>query len=129
MRSRPCTVAAVQGRLARAVEFFEAAEDERREGPERVNAWVTLYVHAGIAAADVICCRALGRYSQGDSHTDAVALLRRVQPDGVELALALGALLGMKTRAGYGEEPVPADERTRAPWRARQLVEAARQRT
>jgi hypothetical protein len=58
-----------------------------------------------------------------------VALLRSVQPDGPDLSLALGALLGMKTRAGYGERPVTAEERTRAPRRAKQLVDAARQRT
>ena len=36
---------------------------------------VTLYVHAGIAAADVICAVSLGMYAQGDSHQDAVKLL------------------------------------------------------
>lgn len=40
-RVQPCTPATVEGRLARAVEFFESAEDERRQHPERANAWVT----------------------------------------------------------------------------------------
>lgn len=125
-RVQPCTPATAEGRLARATEFFEAAEDERHRHPERAGAWVTLYIHAGIAAADVVCCRALGRHSQGESHVQAVALLRSVQPEGPELATALGVLLGMKTKAEYGERPLSPDERTRAPRRAKQLVDAAR---
>ena len=60
--------------------------------------------------------------------TPGVALLRSVKPDGPELSIALGVLLGMKTKAGYGERPVSAEDRTRAPRRAKQLVDAARQR-
>lgn len=128
MRTQRCTAATIAGRLARAVEFFESAEDERQQHPQRANAWVTHYVLAGIAAADVICCRALGRHAQGDNHAESLALLRSVQPDGVELASALAVLLGMKTKAGYGQEPVTADDKARAPRRARQLVDAARER-
>ena len=111
-----------------AIEFFDSAEDERHQHPERANAWVTHYITAGIAAADVICCRALGQHSQGDNHVQAVAMLRSVQPNGPELSVALGVLLGMKTKAAYGERAVSADDRSRAPRRARQLVDAARQR-
>ena len=128
LRVQRCTAATVEGRLARAIEFFDAAEDECLDHPERANAWVTLYILAGIAAADVICCRALGQHAQGDNHVQAVALLRSVQPDGHELSMALGVLLGMKTRAGYGERAVSAEDLTRAPRRCRQLVDAARQR-
>ena len=42
------------------------------------DAYVTLCVHAGIAAADVICCTALGKHATGDDHNHAVALLRQV---------------------------------------------------
>lgn len=128
MRTQPCTAAAALSRLARATEFFDSAEDERLQHPERANASVTDYILAGIAAADVICCRALGRHAQGESHAEAVALLRSVQPGGPELAAALAALLGMKTRAAYGELPVNADDRARAQRRASQLLEAARER-
>jgi hypothetical protein len=123
-RVQPCTATTVEGRLARAIEFFDSAEDEREQHPERANAWVTHY----IAAADVVCCRALGQHAQGDNHLQAVSLLRSVQPDGPDLSIALGVLLGMKTKAGYGERPVSAEDRTRAPRRAKQLVDAARQR-
>jgi hypothetical protein len=128
MRAHRCTAATVAGRLGRAVEFFESAEDEREQHPERANAWVTHYILAGIAAADVICCKALGRHAQGDNHSEAVALVRSVQPDGAELASALAVLLGMKTKAGYGQEPASAEDKARAPRRARQLMDAARQR-
>src|SRR5215472_11212697 len=128
VRVQSCTAATIEGRLARAIEFFDSAEDERVRHPERANAWVTHYILAGIAAADVVCCRALGQHSQGENHVQAVALLRSVQPDGPELSVALGVLLGMKTKAGYGDGVVSAEDRSRAPRRAKQLVDAARQR-
>jgi hypothetical protein len=65
-RVQPCTVTTIEGRLARAIEFFDSAEDERERHPERANAWVTHYILAGIAAADVICCRALGHHGAED---------------------------------------------------------------
>jgi hypothetical protein len=71
-RVRPCTAATIEGRLARAIEFFESAEDERHQRPERANAWVTHY--------------------------------------------------------SYGERAVSTEDRSRAPRRAKQLVDAARQR-
>jgi hypothetical protein len=71
---------------------------------------VTRYVHAGIAASDAICAKALGEHAKGESHTakgeshtDAVKLLRSVNADA---AKHLNRLLGMKTRAGYGHDPV-----------------------
>ena len=94
------------------------------DSAERANTWVSVYILAGIAAADAICCRALGRHAQGDNHAEAVAMVRSVQPDGGELALALGALLGMKTKAGYGQEPVSAHDKVRAPRRAGQQKSA-----
>ncbi len=40
------------------------------------EAYVTMCVHAGIAAADVICCWRLNVHHQGESHEEAVTLLR-----------------------------------------------------
>jgi len=85
-------------------------------------------VLAGIAAADVVCCRALGRHAQSENHAEAVALLRSVRPDGPELGTALGALLAIKTMASYGERPMSSEDQTRAQRRAKQLVDAALQR-
>jgi hypothetical protein len=127
-RTQICSEARIRGRLANGIEFFEVAEAAREQHPDRANAWVTLYVHAGIAAADVICCRALGYHTSGDDHVEAIALLRSVQPDGPQLANALSTLLSMKTRAGYSDGPVGSDDRVRAPRRAQELIKAARQR-
>lgn len=65
---------------------------------------MTLYVHAGIAAADAICARALGVHAKGQDHQEAIALLASVDK---EAAADLRVLLAMKTRAGYGLTPSP----------------------
>jgi len=128
MKTQRCTAATLKGRLAQAIEFFDSAESQRERYPARANAWVTHFLLAGIAAADVVCCRALGRHAHSENHSEALSLLRTVRPDGPELATALGALLAIKTMASYGERPVSREDRTRAPRRARQLLDAALQR-
>lgn len=67
VRTTTCTAAMRAGRLSKAQQFFDAADmldalvdDES----ELIEASITLCVHAGIAAADVIC----GRY-QGPKQT------------------------------------------------------------
>lgn len=130
-RMQSCDEAFIRGRLRKAEQFLDSAamirdlsDDEADVG----DALVTLCVHAGIAASDVICCKALGHYVQGDDHQQAVAELSKVVPKGKELGKDLRALLAMKTRAGYAAPPVSTDERKRAWRRAESLVEAARSR-
>jgi hypothetical protein len=92
MKTRQCSEADARGRLRKAEQFFSAAETIRglAEDEEEVgDAYVTLCVHAGIAAADAICCAALGEHSQGESHVEAVQLLRRVRPGGDDFGSAL----------------------------------------
>lgn len=89
---------------------------------------VTLCVHAGIAAADVLCCKGLGYLVQGDDHMQAVAELAKVPPDGRQRSKDLRVLLQMKAAAAYAAPPVSADQRKRAWRRAENLVEAARSR-
>jgi hypothetical protein len=129
--SRPADAAIAAGRLAKATQFFDAANDigDLADDEEDVrDAVVTLLVHAGIAAADAICAKRLGEYALGsDAHTEAVELLEKVvDPDGRALAKSLSRLLGMKTKAGYTHRPVTVEERKRAERAAAQLVEAAR---
>jgi hypothetical protein len=50
------------------------------EAADVADAYVTLLVHAGIAASDVICCARLGEHAQGDNHVEAVALLAPLTP-------------------------------------------------
>jgi hypothetical protein len=129
-RTRPCDEADTRGRLRKAEQFWEAAEITREfadDEAEVADAYVTLCVHAGIAAADVICCVGLGERAAGENHTEAVALITRV-PGGADFAKALAVLLGMKTRAGYSASPVSAVDRKRAPRQAERLLHAARDR-
>ncbi len=130
-RTRPCDEATIAGRLRKAEQFLEAAETIREfadDEDEVGDTYVTLCVHAGIAAADVICCIALGEHAQGESHHEALALISRVRPGGRELANSLRPLLGMKARAGYSHRPVTGDDRKRAQRHAERLVRAARDR-
>jgi len=121
----------IAGRLRKADQFMHAADviQELAGNEDDVgDAYVTLCVHAGVAAADAVCCMALGEYSQGDDHNAAVVHLSKVRPDGRRLANSLRTLLSMKTRAGYSHEPVSAAERKRAQRAAERLLDAARQR-
>ena len=130
-RTRGCDEATIAGRLRKAEQFLESAETIREfadEEREVADASVTLYVLAGVAAVDVICCVALGEHSQGEDHNQAIALLRRVRPNGDELAKVLSALLGMKTRAGYSHQAINTQDRKRAQRSAERLVREARDR-
>jgi hypothetical protein len=131
-RTQACDGAVAAGRLRKAEQFVDAAETVREFADDELDvadAYVTLCVHAGIAAADVICCVSLGMHAVGESHSEALALLESVRPDGSELAKSLRTLLGMKTRAGYAAEPVAAQDRKRAQRQTERLVRAARDRS
>jgi len=130
-RLKKCSEEIVSGRLRKAEQFLEVAEMVRELADDEGdvgNALVTLCVHAGIAASDVICCDAFGRFVQGEDHLQAIAELSRVTPDGDQLGRDLQALLQMKSRAGYAAPPVTVEQRKRASRRAERLVEAARVR-
>jgi hypothetical protein len=118
--------AARAGRMAVALQFYEAAEMVREladDAEDVTNAYVTLCVHAGIAAADVRCAAALGEYARGESHVEAVALLARVDK---AAAKQLDALLKLKTVAGYGTTTISTDRVRRATRAMEFLVESAR---
>lgn len=80
-------------------------------------------VHAGVAAADAICCARLGEMARGEDHRAAVGLVGKVDK---ALANDLGTLLGMKTRAGYDHTPIGATNRKRAGRVALRLLTEAR---
>jgi hypothetical protein len=130
-RIRNCDESISAGRLRKAQQFRDAAKTIRELADDEAeigDAFVTLCVHAGIAAADAICCEALGHHAQGDDHNQAIAELSKVSPDGQELGNDLRALVRMKPRAEYGPIPVTAEQRKRAWRRAEKLVDAARAR-
>lgn len=130
-RTRQCDDGTVAGRLRKAEQFLDAAYTIREFADDQHDvgdALVTLCVHAAIAAADVLCCIALGEHAQGEDHNEALALLQRVTPDGTALANALRPLLAIDTRAGYSHQPVNAADRKRAYRQADKLVRTARDR-
>jgi hypothetical protein len=77
----------------------------------------SLSVLAGIAAGDAICGHVLNVRSRGESHRQAVDLLRTVRDAGPGVA-ALNKLVDIKDAAQYGTEPLSGD-------RARSAVRAA----
>jgi hypothetical protein len=126
-RTTPCDANLRDARRQKAEQFLEAADlidvlvdDES----DLVDAYVTLCVHAGIAAADAICCARLGRHARGQDHHEAVALLRRVDPDA---ARDLETVLRLKTKAGYSGLTTSVTDRRRAGRAAERLVLTARE--
>lgn len=127
-RQVECTTATVRGRLRKAEQFLLAAETiaevlDQDEDPEVGDAYVILCVHAGVAASDVICCRSLGVHSQGQDHDAALGLLGRIDR---QASRQLGALLGLKNKAGYSARSVSGSDRKKAGRAATTLVELAR---
>jgi hypothetical protein len=93
-RTNPCTPRTRSGRLAKAEQFLDAAQtiaDLADDAQDVTDAFVTMCVHAGIAASDVLCCARLGVHAVGENHQEAVDLLRRVD---AQLARDLATLLG-----------------------------------
>jgi hypothetical protein len=126
-----CDETTIQGRFRKAEQFMESADTIREFADDESDigdAYVTLCVHAGIAAADVICCIALGEHVQGEDHNEAVAHLSKVRPDGQDLGNSLRTLLRMKTRAGYSHQQVNTNDRKRAGRAAERLLHTARAR-
>jgi hypothetical protein len=123
-RTSRCSEATKRGRLDKARQFAEAAEiiEAHVEGHDLTDAHITLCVHAGIAAADVLCCARLGEHAQGENHGEAIALLQRIDKS---LAGDLKVLLDMKTVAGYSGLTSTPQKRKRAGRSMRRLVDAA----
>jgi hypothetical protein len=122
VRAVPCDAARRRARLRRALGFWDSAEN-LRELDGDVNGYTSLYVLAGIAAADVICCARLGEHSQSENHADSVRLMRAADPD---LAASLQRLLSGKSADAYGAAAVSATRAKEVRAAAERLVEAAR---
>lgn len=125
-RARPCTPQVREGRLVKANQFAAVASDVADladQAQDVADAYVTLLVHSGIAAADVICCARLGEHAQGANHNDAIELLRTADADS---ARHLETLLKMKTRVGYGYTPASHDDLTKAQRAGDALLKTAR---
>lgn len=119
-RQRDCDPAVIAGRLAKAEEFLASAEILEGEMPNSAD---DLFIDAGIAAADVICCVRLGVHSNSGRHTEALALMEQAD---AESKPHLAALLGVKNKVAYTHESLSAAEHTRMSRAATHLVEAAK---
>ena len=124
-RTTPCDAAKRAGRLAKAKQFADAAATviaSREHSDQFTDAIITPYVHAGIAAADVVCCARLGKHARGESHDDAVRLLSQTSKPA---AKSLSILLGMKTRSSYSGDASPRNDLVRAGRAVDALLKAA----
>jgi len=105
-RTAPCDRDAARVRLRHAESFLAVADlvlaqpDDTEMAPTSVAA--SLAVLAGIAAADAACCAALHRRARGQSHVEAVGLVRSVASVGEQMARDLDRLLTLKDGAQYG---------------------------
>ena len=125
-RTSPCTPEIRRGRLRKSGQFLDAASliaDSADEEAEITDVYVTLCVHAGIAASDVICCARLGEHSRSEDHYEAVTLLSKADSAS---AKHLRVLLSMKTKAGYSHRRASAADARRAGRAAEALLESAR---
>ncbi len=119
-RRSPCTTADARARLHDAEAFLDTAERATDPDVTATNA-----IHAGIAAADAICCFALRERSADANHTAAIALLRTVD---TRLAATLARLLARKQQAAYESRDVTARDAATCIRQATTLADAARTR-
>lgn len=118
-RTTECARADAASRLEDAQAFLLTAQAADNEDVIATNA-----IHAAIAAADVLCCVALGERSSSPSHIEAARLLHRVQ---AKHANTLKRCLDLKTRAAYESNDVSARDAARTVRNAQSLVAAAEQ--
>lgn len=105
-------------------EFAAAAASELDAG--RYVSATSLAIHAAISAADAVCGARLGRRAAGQSHDEALVLLRQAGPDGAAVARDLGRLLPLKTRAEYEPRAIARGDAAKAVERAKKCATVAR---
>lgn len=122
-RTKKVSAAQVRAYAGKAQEYVDAAANEIEAG--RFIAATSLAIHAGINASDAICGARLGERAAGDSHDQALALLRTAGKDGIEVEKELRRLLPLKTKAEYEPDEVAAGVATKAVERAQRCVSIA----
>lgn len=127
-RTQDCNRHDAQNRLAQAAKFVEVAELvlDDISSPTNPGVAASLAVLAGIAASDAACCAKLRKRARGQSHEEAVAVLKTVAPDGPEMAKDLGRLLQRKDDSHYGIAFVSKSDATDMVVWAKRLAEMAR---
>lgn len=127
-RTRPCSRADASVRLRQAETLIEVADLVTSDDSDVANPGVAaaLAVLAGIAAADAACCARLARRARGQSHIEALVLVRSISPGGPEMAKDLQRLLGRKDDGHYGMAFVSASEADRMVAWAKRLLNLAK---
>ena len=99
----PCPPAQAHGRRGQARAFLDVADIVLSEPATQTETHVAaaLAVLAAIAAADAICGLHLGRYSRGQDHDQAVALLETIDLDDRTLVAELRRVLASKDSVHY----------------------------
>ena len=125
-RTQPCGPqdAAQRFDQAKAFATLAALDPESDEGPTR-SAAVSNAVLAGIAAADSICCRRLGRHAAGDDHQQSLGLVEEAGDVGREARRHLETLLSIKHKAQYEEVNPTFTEARRAIRAMRSILQLA----
>jgi hypothetical protein len=128
-RAATCDRNDALSRLRQADSFLTVAslvlDQPEDPGLSLTTVTASMTVLAGIAAADAACCAALGRRARGQSHIDAVALVKTITPGGTEMARDLDRLLSLKDKAHYGMLPMTlANAKSTITWATR-LIAAA----
>jgi hypothetical protein len=126
-RVTACTPAEARTRRQQARAFLDVAELVLGEPSTQMETHVSaaLSVLAAIAASDAICGLRLGRYSRGQDHDQAVALLAAVDLADGKLPGHLRRLLTYKDTAHYSPRLVSRSDAQALVRQARILVEAA----
>ena len=119
-RTKNCSEIVRAGRLRKATEFHDAGALVEDVAPDAAG---ELYVMAGIAAADAICCKRLGVHAIGENHTEAIKLLEDADRT---VARHLQTLLVMKTKVAYTHQSISSGDLKKAGRAASKLLEAAR---
>lgn len=121
-RTKSCQARDARARLDDARRFLAAADREVEPGNGDVVA--SLAILSAIAAADVLCCLALGERSNDGNHAAAIKLLRGVDP---KLATSLRRALDRKQQAGYETGDLSDTDAATCLEQARKLYAAAQE--
>ena len=116
-------------RLQHAHEFFAAAELVTDLGEDAGvantgNTVGSLAVLSGIASADAICGAVLGHRAAGDSHSEAVKLLKQAVP-GANYPAQLRRLIDSKSESQYSTSLITEARAAELMVSARKLMEGA----
>ena len=122
-----CTPVEARARREQAKAFIDVAEMVLSEPALQTNPHVAaaLAVLAAIAATDAICGLRLGRYSRGQDHDNAAALLETVDLPDPTLPTKLRRVLASKDNVHYSPRLISNADAQALVRQARALVDAA----